>query len=381
MMKISLSKGTAITALACLAAAGLASVSLEHCASEPAPRCAVPPFGVVASYYATGAPMPASGAPAGTDCSTWVPPTLQGNCANGCAPIGTNGPGGEFFNLETGYPQPNDPSWTKTPYSMSILNQWVQARIQDYINNVSQWTDAGLLPGPWVSSYPYVSNPPADPPQDPTNTNRPYSWAPFDTIYPNNGICTVNLPESNVDYPDIPPHPIFGTSASCNTDTDCMGGTAPCLGADPDSGTMGACSDQPDQPETKLSYKWSNVKVVADTSNGNIGGQIFADLTITQDSCTQSFHVSIMSPNASCNATDDAGVTIGPDKTQCLPNPTNSDNYPTVGDASTMSAIYGSGIYPSVPVQCAQWYPNAPDGGPPPSVDYECQPTLKQPQL
>jgi hypothetical protein len=156
------------------------------------------------------------------------------------------------------------------------------------------------------------------------------------------------------------------------------GGTAPCLGSDPDSGTMGLCSDQADQPATTISYKWSNVKAVADINNGNIGGQIFADLTVTQDSCTQSFKVSIMSPQTSCNGTDSEGGTI-PDPTQCLPNPTNSDNYPTIGDASTMGAIYGSGIYPSVPVTCAELYPPGLEGGPPPTLDFECQPTRMQP--
>jgi hypothetical protein len=387
MMKISLNRGTAITALACLAAAGLASMALQDCASEPTPRCAVPPGGVVASYYAMTPPMPAPGAMGNPDCSTWVPPGLQGGCNSQCAPIGTNGPGGEFFNLETGYPLPNDPSWTTTPYSMSILNQWVQARILDYKNNVSQWADAGQLPGPWVADYPFVSNSPANPPQDPKNTTRPYSWAPFDSVYPNSGICTVQLAESNATLPDIPAHPIFGTSAACAQNSDCMeGGTAPCIcqdGTKPpcmdDAGNQtGACSDTADQPQTQLDYKWSNVKVVADPSDGNIGGQIFADLTITQDTCTQSFHVAIMSPNASCNGmTADGGIVK--DETQCLGNPANSDNYPTIGDATTMSAVYGSGIYPAVPVQCAQFYPAQIEGGPPPTIDYECQPTLKNP--
>ncbi len=117
------------------------------------------------------------------------------------------------------------------------------------------------------------------------------------------------------------------------------------------------------------------MKVVVDTSNGNIGGQIFADLTVTQDGCTQSFHTSIMSPQAPCPATDDAGNVTGPDQTQCLPSPTNSDNYPLLNDASSMSAIYGSGIYPSVPVQCRNIYPSALDGGASPATDYECVPT------
>jgi hypothetical protein len=379
MMKIPLNHGTAITGFACLAAAGIVSVSLQDCASEPTPRCAVPPYGAVASYIGAGPPAPAPGAPAGTDCSTWVPPSLQGGCSGGCAAISDKG-GGEFFNLETGYPQPNDPNWVHTPYSMVISNQFIQGRIQDYVANAAVWIDAGLLPGTWYPDYPYTSSPPPNPPDQPGETNRPYNWAPFDSVYPNSGICTVHFPESKMTYPDVPAHPVSGSSAACSTDLDCLeAGTAPCLGADPDSGTMGLCADQADQPETTISYKWSNVKVVADVANGNIGGQIFADLTITQDSCTQSFHVSMMSPQASCNATDDAGNNIGPDLTQCAPNPTNSDNYPTIGDASSMSAIYGSGIYPSVPIKCTELYPPAPDGGPPPSVDFECQPMRIQP--
>jgi hypothetical protein len=298
--------------------------------------------------------------------------------------VGPKGPGGEVFTLETGYPNPNDPSWVHTPYSMSIINSFIYARIQDYLNNVNPWADAGMLgPAPYLPDYPYTAQNPApmDPPGDPGSTNRPYSWAPFNSIYPNSGICTANLADSKMTYPDVPAHPISGTSAACDVNADCNdAGAVPCLGGQPDGGMMGLCADQPDQPETTIAYQWSNVQVVADVNNGNIGGQIFADLTITQDTCTQQFHVSIMSPQSSCNGTSPDGSTIA-DLTQCAGNPTNSDNYPTIGDASLMSQIYGSGIYPSVPVTCAQLYPPGIEGGAPPTIDYECQPTRTQPQF
>jgi hypothetical protein len=186
-------------------------------------------------------------------------------------------------------------------------------------------------------------------------------------------------------YPDIPAHaaanatggaspPGFGPSAACTMDSDCMG-TAPCSG--------GFCTDIPDQPQTALDYEWSKVRVVIDTVNGNIGGQVYADLTITQDSCTQQFHVTIISPRASCTGQDNMGNPVG-DPSLCAANANSDpDNYPIVGDASMMAKIYGSGLFASVPVKCQNIYPPAATGGDggasAPTPDFECMPTKTAP--
>ncbi len=244
MKRIPLNFGTMVTGIACLGAAGLVAISLPTCASQPTPRCAVPPGSVIASYIAAGPPTVAPGAPSGTDCSTFVPPYLQASCAGGCAPVTTTG--AEVFNLETGYPDPNDPNWVHTPYSMSIFNAYVSSRIQDYINNVLPFANVlGPVDGGYPN-YPYTGDPPPNPPADPTETNRPYSWGAFDSVYPSNGICTVKLAPSTMTYPDIPAHPISGSSPSCIQSSDCMdGGTAPCVCQD---GTMPPCMDDAGTP-------------------------------------------------------------------------------------------------------------------------------------
>jgi hypothetical protein len=318
----------------------------------------------------------------GTDCSTWVPPYLQGSCSGGCGAITPQTPSaGEPFGIETGFPSPNDPSWAHTPYSFAIKSEYVGNRIQDYLFNVLPLASSYPAWDGGLPNYPYIGNPPALPPDDGNDTNRPYSWGAYDSVFPNNGVCTVTLAESKMTYPAIPAHAVSGSSATCNVDTDCMeGGTAPCIGADPDAGTMGLCSDSDFQAQTTLSYKWSNVKVAVDSSTGNIGGQIFADLTITQDSCAQSFHASIMFPRVTCNgAQNDAGYVTSGDQSQCTPPAANGDNYPVIGDASSMGQIYGSGLYPSVPVACKALVPPAPDGGAPPQQEYDCMPTRTAP--
>jgi hypothetical protein len=122
-----------------------------------------------------------------------------------------------------------------------------------------------------------------------------------------------------------------------------------------------------------------------DTAIGSIGHQIFADLTITQDSCTQTFHVSVLAPRAQCNGSDDAGNTVA-DPGLCTANVNSTaEGYPIVGDASTMAQVYGSGLAAQIPVICASMYPppapaDSQDGGPsPPPPDFECLPTRTQP--
>jgi hypothetical protein len=407
-------KGALLTGLVSVASLGVATISLPKCASQPAPLCQIQSNEAIASYTAMGPPM-------GNGCANWVPPTLQGlgtsgGCGgNGCQP--PSGPSspviGEALGLQTYFPNPNDSNAPNIPGSMAIELEYVGVRIQDYWQNV----DPGSPEGGY---YPYsamedgglvqVTPQPAQQPPDgvgntwPQPLAFPFAWGAFDTVHPVNGVCSVShMTGSKLTYPDIAAHssgsgngtspPGFGgpqtdpsgNNVSCMTDMDCPDMTpGVCNGAMPAMGDAGPVSGTcftpvPDQPQTTIDYEWSNVKVIVDTNgSGSLGSQVFADLTITQDACSQSFHVSILAPRVQCNGADDAGNPIA-DDTQCSAAAhTNSDNYPIIGDATAGGQIYGSGLEPGVPTKCLNIYP-PPAGDAGANFDFECLPTKTGP--
>jgi hypothetical protein len=296
---------------------------------------------------------------------------------------------------------------------MAIQLEYVGVRIQDYWQNVDPSN-----PGP--AYYPYtvlgdggevtVTPAPTQQPPDGVGNNWPqslpfpFAWGAFDTVHAVNNVCTVShMTGSKLVYPDVSAHGAVagigttppgyggpqtdtnGNPIMCMVDSDCPTmGTGACSGAMPQMGdagpTPGTCvTPVPDQPLTTIDYEWSNVKVVVDSNgNGSLGSQVFADLTITQDACSQSFHVAILAPRTQCNGTDDAGNTIA-DDTQCLASThATPDNYPIIGDATTGGQIYGSGLEPGIPVKCLNIYP-PPAGEAGAVLDFECLPTKSGP--
>jgi hypothetical protein len=129
---------------------------------------------------------------------------------------------------------------------------------------------------------------------------------------------------------------------------------------------------------TSLEYEWSNVKVIVDTTIGAIGDQVFADLTITQDGCTQSYHVSILAPKVGCSGTDSTGATVA-DNSQCSGGTSSPDQIgQNTPDATAASQIYGSGILPGVPVNCENIFTD-PIAGEAGVLDFNCVPTKTGP--
>jgi hypothetical protein len=339
-------------ALASAGAAALALIAVPMCDSQPLARCQVDSLTTVAAYVPVGPPT-------GTGCANWVPPTLQagttgGGCGtNGCQAATPNGAPdggpiviGEVFGMESYFPSPNDPNVQDEPGSMAIQLGYAEGRIQNYQNNYLPLLDGGL------SDYPYTdANPqPAFPPPTVMSPDHPYAWGPFDTVHPVNGICTVShMTGSNLVYPALPDLTDAGL---------------------------------PPAPQTSIDYEWRNVRVLLDETSGSIGQQVFADLTITQDGCSQSFHVSLLAPQTSCNGTDDAGNPIA-DQSQCNPGiPSTSDNYPIITNAATQTQVYGSGLPSGVPVTCANIYPPAAPndaGATGATPDFECLPNRTGP--
>ena len=366
----------------CIGVGAVALVALPMCANEPLPPCHVEISEAVAAYT----PM---GPPSGTGCENWVPPTLQGlgtysdtpammgtppvpQSNVGCGPSGCPAASGstvvgEAFGLESYVPDQNDPNAPDIPGSMAIKLEYVGVRIQDYLLNYLPSLDGGGgSGGDLLPNYPYTSSnpPPSSPPPGTVSSNNPYAWGKFDTVRPVNGVCKVsNMTGSKLVYPDVPEH-----TATNGIGTTNLSGTVIPPGFNPSITVY-------DQPQTSIDYEWSNVRVVADDATGSVGGQVFADLTITQDACSQSFHVAMMAPRVTCN-----GANGGGDITQCKAAGGNStpDRYPIIGDASLQSQAYGSGLYPGVPVGCSNIYPT--DGGAVPTTDFECLPTRTGPQ-
>jgi hypothetical protein len=244
-------------------------------------------------------------------------------CSSSTLP-GTDSPDPATFPLgvESYVPSPADPNSANEVNSMAIKAEWIGARIQDAQNN------AGL------DTYPYGTDAPPDPP--PTgapSTNFPFAWGAFDSVYPDSsGICHVsNMSVSKMTYPDIPQHP--GTDADGNATT------------------------VPDQPETKVSYTWTNVRTYVAASA--IGVQTYGELAITQDDCTIEYRVQILVPRVGCASANDP---TKPDPTLCDPNP-NGPNNPS-----------GSGISEDVTPVCENISKDAAN------PDFECMPPVDDPR-
>jgi hypothetical protein len=165
-------------------------------------------------------------------------------------------------------------------------------------------------------------------------SNHPYAWGKFDAVYPDaNSICHVSkVIGSNMTYPAY-------TS----------------LGSGPPTppAMVGA---------TQVDYEWSNVKVYVKAPI--IGSRIDADLTITEDMCTQSYHVNILFPRVPCAQLDSSGnPTDASNPSACSPNPNPVPN-------PKQSDLYGSGIAPGIDVSCQDIGVNMPG-----MHDWECLPT------
>ncbi len=327
-----------------------------NCASEPLPRCVVQSNEAIAKYTAIGPPT-------GANCSNWVLPWLaQNNCSdmNGndvCQAATAGTVVGEPVGLQTYFPNPNDTNQNEEPGSMAFKSEYIGTLIQGYLQGYGTSANGGA-PADFNPNYPYApgltAKPAGQPPQV-TGSNFVFNWGKFDTVYPVNGVCTIsNITESNVTYPAIPQYNAFGSSPA-------MPG--------PFSGMA----------QTTIDYKWTSpLKVIVDDTTGAIGDQVFGDLTISQDGCSQSFHVAILAPRVQCNATDDAGNITGGDQSQCGSGSQNPDDIGmNTPDATTQAQLYGSGILPGIPVNCQSIVPGplpAADGGATsaPTPDFEC---------
>jgi hypothetical protein len=319
----------------------------------------------IAKYTAIGPPTPAG------MCDNWVIPYLaNNNCSdmNGnpdCVGAAAGTVVAEPVGLQTYHPNPNDTNQDEEPGSMAFKSEFIGTLIQAYQQQFGTSANGGP-PAGFNPTYPYDPSltpaPTGQPPQV-TGTNFVFNWGKFDTVYPVNGVCTVsNVLESNVTYPAIPQYTV---TASDGTSSD-----------GPFSGMA----------QTTIDYKWTTpLKVVVDDTTGAIGDQVFGDLTISQDGCSQSFHVSILAPRVACNATDDAGNTTGPDPTQCNAGAASADQIGlNTPDATMQSQLYGSGLLPGIPVSCQTIVPGplpAQDGGTAmaPAPDFECLPEKSGP--
>jgi hypothetical protein len=296
-------------------------LATAHCADQPKVRCGATSGEVIARYRAPG-----------TDWTKIAVPT--GTCKGVSLPLL-----GEAYGIQTFVPNPADSNAHDEVNSVALKAEWLGVRIadaRDAAGNADQNPDLASQSAALIN-YPYgTATPPEPPPDGPPSTNFPYGFGKFDTVYPDgNSVCSVSTTSaSDVTYPDIPPH------------------NAP----DPDN------SDAPwapvdDQPETKVKYAWSNVRIFVNADS--IGTQTFADLTITQDGCSIAVQASILSPKVSC--TDANGKA---DATLCDPLPTDANPY-------------GSGIGQDIPTDCVDLAVHTTDPTDPnnPSQDFECVPT------
>lgn len=296
---------------------GLALAS-AHCADQPRVRCGATSGQVIARYESTGAP---------TGTCTGV--TLPGK--------------GEALGLQTFVPSPADANAHDEVSSLAIKAGWIGARIADARDSAANTAQNPSLASmaDALTNYPYgTGTPPAPPPDGPPSTSFPYAFGPFDAVYPDaNDVCKVSkIAPSELTYPDIPAHLVPDPAADPNAPA-----ATPWIPAD-------------DQPETAVKYAWSNVRVIV--SAESIGTQTFADLTLTRDGCSASYHASILSPRVGCGGTDAAGKAIA-DATLCDPGPTPVNPY-------------GSGIGQGIPTSCENIGDDA-------NPDFECVPTRMAP--
>jgi hypothetical protein len=361
-----------------LVAIAFALVS-TRCDKDPPTRCGMASGAAQARYYLVSGPSdmtPGSGA-----CDNLL---MNGTSLPGS---GTALPiNGEALATEEYLPDQSSASITNsTPRSMAIEPLWVINRIQDAQLNEGDGgdiPDAGPEGGPPLlglpssfSNYPYSAeggaNPqPALPPGDPKNSDRPYAWGFFDSLYPDsNGVCTATLNPSIIDLPDIPAHTInvYSSPDQSSNTQDPMGTMY--MGIDVSGTALGTTQD--DQPTTHIEYTWTNVRVLQ--TGASVGQQMWADLTITRDGCTASYHVALLSPQTTCAALDSQGNPTGPDLSQCSPTAMPNVPMPTTGQ------LYGSGLPDGVNFGCIDMNAGADGGSNPSSSDYECVLTSTSP--
>jgi hypothetical protein len=300
-------------------------------------------------------------------------------------------------------PTPSDPNAANEVGSIALQPEWLGARIEDaQLNAATDPTLASVKDA--MANYPYASAKatPTPPPTGTPGTNFPYAWGKFDTVYPDaDGICKVSsITTSTLTYPDIPQHlasatvasplgtptyitatagpaaisPIASTACTnenaatvCTTgtcvtdDNDQNGICATSCSADTDCPSDQGCQNGiclvPDNPETQVTYTWSNVRVYVDATS--VGLQTFANLTVSQDGCTVKYNVSILVPRVLCaNGNDNSK-----EPSLCDPNADGLDN------------PFGSGIAPTIAASCENLSTD-PD---PANADWECLPPKTDP--
>jgi hypothetical protein len=337
------------------------ALSSVRCDKDPPTRCGMGSGPALARYYLVSGPKDVQAGSGACDALLMNGSSLP---ASG-TPLPVSG---EAVATEEYLPNQADPSVTNSVHrSMAIEPLWIINRIQDAELNEGDGgnipADSGLLGlSSSFSDYPYTgdsgANPmPALPPDDAKNTDRPYAWGFFDALYPDSkGICTAQLNPSVIDLPEIPAHTVNWYSS-------------------PDESAQGVSVGgmEPDQPATHVEYTWTNVRTLQ--TGSSVGQQMWADLTITRDGCTASYHVALLSPQTPCATFDDAGNQNGADLSQC--SATAMPNVPN----PTTNQLYGSGLPVGVPFDCVDInaLPAGFDaggdgggGGSSSSPDYEC---------
>jgi hypothetical protein len=302
------------------------TLATAHCADQPKVRCGATSGEVIARYRAPG-----------TDWTKIAVPT--GTCDSVSLPLR-----GEGFGIQTYVPNPADSNAHDEVNSLAIKATWLGDRIADARDNAGNPDQNPDLKAQddVLANYPYGTATPPDPPPDgPPSTNFPYVFGKFTTPYPDgNDVCAVpSVTVSDVTYPDIPAHNI------------------PDPNADPAADPQPPWVPSDDQPETKVKYEWSNVRVIVNADS--IGTQTFGDLTITQDGCSITVQASLLSPKVGCT---DANKKADP--TMCDPLPTDANPY-------------GSGIGQGIPTECVDIAVHTADPKDPnnPDPDFECVPT------
>jgi len=282
-----------------------------------------------------------------------TPPSPAAACASSTLPLAASSDPNTFAIGVESYPvNPTDPNGTSTPASMALQPEWLGARLEDAQLNAAVDPALDSATQAAMANYPYASASavPQPPPQG-TSANYPYAWAQFKSRTPDSaGICQVQDMASELDYPDIPAHAANQQIGSPIGQTNADGSAGPGV-------YVVAGEAVPDQPATHVRYSWTNVRVYV--SAAQTGNQTFGDLTITQDGCSVSYHVSILVPRVMCGTTDASGNTVA-DPTACDPQP-NGPNNPS-----------GSGINANVAPSCENI-------GTKDAPDFECLPPAQDP--
>src|SRR5260370_2296507 len=114
------------------------------------------------------------------------------------------------------------------------------------------------------------------------------------------------------------------------------------------------------QDQTAIAHEWSHGRVIV--TEQCVGTQMYANLKVTLEDCSQDYAVSVLVPRVQCGSAADSNV---PDNSLCGANPAALDN-------PQQSQLYGSGIGVGIPVACG-------DGGPIGAKAYECLPCAMTP--